>query len=149
MKRINEYKSLLFCLMFVASFSCTKKLDETVYSEDTPGNFYQTADQVTAAWILPYSYLQTHIYQIHFQDAEFVTDEACCPVLFGYIDQEGQWIRFHEHSWSANDTWILLEWQDLYQAIGYCNNFIDNIQNVDVSKFNLPVSKEQMIAEIR
>ena len=37
----------------------------------------------------------------------------------------------------------------MYQAIGYCNNFIDNIQNVDVSNMNLPVSKEQMIAEIR
>ena len=28
-------------------------------------------------------------------------------------------------------------------------NFIDNIQNVDVSKMTLPVSKEQMIAEVR
>jgi len=151
MKKINNYKSLFTLLIAVilCFTDCSKKLDEKVYSEDTPGNFYQTADQVVAAYVLPYSFLQTHIYQVHFQVAEFVTDEACVPVLFGYIDQEGQWIRFHQHTWAAQDTWILLEWQNLYQGIGYCNNFIDNIQNVDVTKMNLPVSKEQMIAETR
>ncbi len=150
MKRINYYKTLLFLfLIIITGFGCTKKLDETVFSEDTPGNFYQTADQVVAAYVLPYSYLQTHIYQVHFQDVEFVTDEACVPVLFGYVDQGGQWIRFHQHTWASPDAWILSEWQDMFQAIGYCNNFIDNIQNIDVSKFNLPVSKNQMIAEVR
>ncbi len=150
MKRIYYYKSLLVAvIIIIIGYSCTKKLDEKVYSQDTPGNFYQTADQVVAAYVLPYSYMQTHIYQVHFQDVEFVTDEACVPVLFGYVDQGGQWIRFHQHSWAAPDPWILSEWQDLYQEIGYCNNFIDNIQNIDVSTMNLPVSKEQMIAEVR
>ncbi|HEY2728263.1 MAG TPA: RagB/SusD family nutrient uptake outer membrane protein [Parafilimonas sp.] len=149
MKKITLYKSLLIFLIIATGISCTKKLNETVYSEDTPGNFYQTADQVVAAYVLPYSYLQTHIYQVHFQDVEFVTDEACVPVLYGYIDQEGQWIRFHQHTWASPDAWILTEWQDLYQAIGYCNNFIDNIQNIDVSKMDLPISKEQMVAEVR
>ncbi len=145
----NKVLSALIILVSVCFTNCSKKLNEKVFSEDTPGNFYQTANQVTAAYVLPYSYLQTHIYQVHFQDVEFVTDEACVPVLYGYIDQEGQWIRFHQHTWTANDNWILSEWQDMYQAIGYCNNFIDNMQNVDVSKMELPVSKEQMIAEVR
>ncbi|HYK45871.1 MAG TPA: RagB/SusD family nutrient uptake outer membrane protein [Parafilimonas sp.] len=150
MKRISEYRWwLLFFVAVVAGVSCTKKLNETVYSQDTPGNFYQTADQVVAGYVLPYSFLQTHIYQIHFQDVEFVTDEACVPVLYGYIDQEGQWLRFHQHTWASPDAWILYEWQDLYQEIGYCNSFIDNIENIDVSKMNLPVSKEQMIAEVK
>ncbi len=149
MKRVN-YKSLVFFLIAIAGFSnCTKKLNETVFSEDTPGNFYQTADQVVAAYVLPYSFIQTHIYQVHFKVTEFTTDEACVPVLYGYVDQEGQWIRLHQHTWSSSDPWILGEWQNMYQAIGYCNSFIDNIQKVDVSKMNLPVSREQMIAEVR
>ena len=98
-------------------------------------NFYQSADQIVAAFVLPYSFLQTHIYQVHFQDVEFVTDEACVPVLFGYVDQGGQWIRFHQHTWASPDSWILTEWQDLYQGIGYCNSFIDHMQNVDVSTY--------------
>jgi len=150
MKKINHKIILpLLILMGVCFSNCTKKLDETLYSVDTNSNFYQNKDQVMAAYVLPYSYMQTHVYQVHFQDVEFVTDEACVPVVFGYVDQEGQWLRFHQHTWTSRDFWILLEWQDLYQAIGYCNNFIDNIQNVDISTMDLPISKDQMIAETR
>ncbi|CAN5165239.1 RagB/SusD family nutrient uptake outer membrane protein [soil metagenome] len=149
MKKIH-YKILPLLIFIGACFSnCSKKLNETLYSVDTNTNFYQNADQVTAAYVLPYAFIQTHIYQVHFQVNEFVTDEACVPVLYGYIDQEGQWLRLHQHTWTAADFWILSEWQDMYQAIGYCNNFIDNLQKVDVSAMNLQVSKEQMIAEIR
>jgi starch-binding outer membrane protein, SusD/RagB family len=148
MKKIN-YKILLSLILIGGFSNCSKKLDETLYSVDTNSNFYQNADQVMAAYVQPYAFMQTHVYQVHFQVAEFATDEACVPVLFGYVDQEGQWLRLHQHTWTSTDFWILLEWQNLYQAIGYCNNFIDNIQNVDVSAMNLPISKEQMIAEIR
>ena len=149
MKKIN-YKILPLLALIMFCFSnCTKKLNETVFSADTPANFYQNADEVMAAFVLPYAYIQTHIYQVHFQVTEFSTDEACVPVLFGYLDQGGQWIRLHQHTWTAADPWLLTEWQDMYQAIGYCNDFIDNIQNIDVTAMNLPVSKAQMIAEIR
>lgn len=149
MKKIN-YKILSLLILIAFSFTnCSKKLDETLYSVDTNTNFYQNKDQVMAAFVQPYAFMQTHVYQVHFQDVEFVTDEALVPVVFGYVDQEGQWLRFHQHTWTSRDFWILLEWQDLYQAIGYCNNFIDNIQKIDVSTMNLPVSKEQMVAEIR
>src|SRR3954468_10421432 len=110
--------------------NCNKKLDENVYSENTPNNFYKTGEQVVAAYVLPYSFMQTHIYQVHFQVTEFTTDEALVPVLFGYIDQQGQWIRLHQHTWAAQDAWILADWQNMFQAIGYCNSFIDNIQNL-------------------
>jgi starch-binding outer membrane protein, SusD/RagB family len=149
MKKIHHKILPLLILIGVCLGSCSKKLDETLYSVDTNANFYQNADQVMAAFVQPYAFLQTHIYQVHFQVNEFVTDEACVPVLFGYVDQEGQWLRFHQHTWTSRDFWILYEWQNLYQAIGYCNNFIDNITNVDVTKMDLPISKEQMIAEIR
>ncbi len=149
MQKIN-YKILpLFVVMLLCFSNCTKKLNETVFSQDTNGNFYQNADEVMAAYVLPYAFIQTHIYQVHFQVTEFSTDEACVPVLYGYLDQEGQWIRLHKHTWTAADPWILTEWQDMYQAIGYCNNFIDNIQKIDVTAMNLPVSKTQMIAETR
>src|ERR1700710_2244169 len=88
----------LIILLSICFTDCSKKLNEKAFSEDTPGNFYQTANQVTAAYVLPYSYLQTHIYQVHFQDVEFVTDEACVLALYGGLDQGGQWIRFHQHA---------------------------------------------------
>ncbi len=151
MKQIRFNTTLLVILMamLVGFSNCNKKLEETVFSQDTPDNFFQTANQVTASYVLPYSFMQTHIYQTHFQITEFATDEAVVLALYGGIDQSGQWIRLHQHTWAAQDAWLLYEWQNMYQAIGYCNNFLDNVQKVDTSKINLPVSKERMIAEIR
>ena len=149
MKKSFYSIAFLFSSAIIVLTSCTKKLDETLYGSTTASSFYKSADQITAAYVLPYSYMQTQIYQTHFQDVEFVTDEACVPVLYGYVDQGGQWVRFHQHTWSAQDAWILYEWQNLYQAIGYSSNFITNMRNIDVSSFTLPVSKERMIADIR
>lgn len=126
-----------------------KKLDESLYSVATSDNFFKTADQVMAAYVLPYSFMQTHIYQVHFALQEFSTDEAVVPVRYGYIDQEGAWIRLHQHTWTSSDSWILAEWQNLFQTIGYCNYFIDAVKDKDLTDLHLPVPKEQMIAEIK
>jgi hypothetical protein len=150
MKKINYILLPLLVAIVICFSNCSKKLDETLYSVVTDSGFFKNSDQVMAAYILPYAFIQTHIYQVHFQITEFATDEACVPVLYGaYVDQGGQWLRLHQHTWTAADPWLLTEWQDMFQGIAYCNNFIDNIQNVDVSHMDLPVSKEQMIAEIR
>src|SRR6478752_6375653 len=101
MKKINFKILLLHVLLMVCFSNCNKKLDETLYSVSTISNFYKNADQVMAAYVLPYAYMQTHVYQVHFHDAEFVTDEACVPVVFGYVDQEGQWLRFNQHKWKS------------------------------------------------
>ena len=152
MRLSNKLKLLLGFTALVAvltsAVSC-KKLDEHVYSSITTSNFFQTKDQVLSGYVQPYTYLATHIYQVHFALSEFATDEAVCPERYGYADQDGMWNRLHQHTWSTNDAWINLEWNDLYQAIGYANYFIDAIQNVDVSKMALPISKPQMIAEAK
>jgi starch-binding outer membrane protein, SusD/RagB family len=140
---------LVFLMAAVVFLGSCNDLDEMVYSAETSGNFYQNADQVMAAYVMPYSFMQTHIYQTHFALQEFSTDEAVVPVRYGYVDQEGAWIRFHQHTWTSSDFWIRLEWENLFQAIGYCNYFIDGIQERDLSGMELPVSKERMIAEAK
>lgn len=145
---INKTLTIFFlAAMFV--LSACNDLDEKVYSSETETNFFQNADQVMAAYVLPYSFMQTHVYQVHFSLQEFSTDEAVVPVRYGYVDQQGAWIRFHQHTWTSSDFWIRLEWESLFQAIGYCNYFIDAIADVDVSNLDLPVTKEQMIAEVK
>jgi hypothetical protein len=149
MKRFH-YKSflLIFTVVILTSGGC-KKLDENLYSVTTDETFFKDADQVTAAYVLPYSFLQTHIYQVHFALQEFSTDEAVVPVRYGYVDQEGAWIRLHQHTWTSSDSWILLEWQNMFQGIGFCNYFLDAITDKDLSALDLPIGKEQMIAEIK
>jgi hypothetical protein len=151
MKKYNTLnKSLvIFFMATMMSLVACNDLDEKVYSSETSDNFYQNADQVMAAYVQPYSFMQTHIYQIHFALQEFSTDEAVVPVRYGYVDQQGAWIRFHQHTWTSSDFWIRLEWESLFQAIGYCNYFIDNLQDRDLENMDLPISKEQMIAEVK
>jgi starch-binding outer membrane protein, SusD/RagB family len=150
MKKSKYYRAFMHGFFVIATvcFSCND-LDETIYSAETSANFFQHEDQVMAAYVLPYSFMQTHVYQVHFALQEFSTDEAVVPVMYGYVDQEGAWLRFHRHTWTPSDFWILLEWQNLYQTIGYANYFIDNIQDRDLSAMDLPIGKEQMIAEAK
>jgi hypothetical protein len=150
MKKIINHKPLVaFVFTLALTFGGCNKLDESLYSVETDQNFFQNAGQVMSAYVLPYSFMQTHIYQVHFALQEFSTDEAVVPVRYGYVDQEGAWIRLHQHTWTSSDSWILYEWQNLFQAIGYCNYFLDAVEEKDLTAMNLPVSKEQMIAEVK
>ena len=85
MKKMKYFKKLKpwFWLAFIPLtltfvISCSK-LNEHVYSSETTTNFFQTKDQVMSAYVQPYAFLATHIYQVHFALAEFATDEAVCP----------------------------------------------------------------------
>jgi hypothetical protein len=152
MKILTKQKQKLLLALFAFIISCSiscKKLDEHVYTQLTTNNFFQTKDQVMSAYVQPYAFLATHIYQVHFALSEFATDEAVCPVRYGYVDQNGMWNRLHRHTWVTNDDWINTEWNDMYQAIGYANYFIDAVQSKDFSKMGLAISKEQMVAEVK
>jgi hypothetical protein len=80
---------------------------------------------------------------------EYSTDEAVATVKANQGYEDGKWIRFHRHTWTSGEDFILYEWSNMFQGIGYCNNFIDDIQANDLSQMKLPVSKDQMIAEIK
>jgi hypothetical protein len=145
---INKPLVVLLTAAVLLAVSC-KKLDEKLYDKVTAENYFQTKDQIMSGYVMPYAFMQTHIYQVHFSVQEFVTDEAVAPVRGGYVDQNGAWNRFHQHTWTTSEPWIELEWNNLYRTIGYCNYFIDAIKDKDVSKMGLPLSKEQMIAEMK
>lgn len=150
MKEYIYNKPLLtFLIAALIVFSGCNDLEESVYSEETSENFYQNEDQVMAAYIMPYSFMQTFVYQVHFPLQELSTDEVVAPTRNGYEDQDGAWVRLHRHTWTSSDLWIKYEWENLFQAIGYCNYLIDGLEDRDLSGMDLPLSKEQMIAEIK
>ena len=129
MKKNKLYTKVLLLFFAVTLFSAggCKKLNEKVYSAATTDNFFKSADQVLAAYLMPYGFMQTHIYQVHFALQEFVTDEAVAPVRGGYVDQNGAWIRFHQHTWTSQEPWIESEWSNMFQGIGFANYFIDAV----------------------
>lgn len=147
-KRYNKVFLLLTAALL--NFTACKKLDEKPYDLATSENFFKDANQLLAAYAMPYSFMQTHLYQVHFALQEFTTDEAVAPTRGGYVDQNGAWVRFHQHTWTSLEPWIELEWSNMFQAIGLCNYFIDAVQGKDLSTIpNLPMPKEQMIAEVK
>src|SRR3989337_3382733 len=104
MKTNTFYNKGLFLVlaMSLLTLDSCKKLEEQPYDAETSENFFKNADQVTAAYLMPYSFMQTHIYQVHFALQEFTTDEAVAPTRGGYVDQNGAWIRFHQHTWTSS-----------------------------------------------
>lgn len=151
MKIFKNYKTsfkVLFIFSFAMMAGCSD-LSQNPYGQLATENYYQNADQIMSAYLQPYSYLQTHVYQVHFGLQEFTTDEAVVPVRYGYVDQEGQWIRLHRHTWTSDDVWIKYQWDNLFQGIGFSNHFLENVEGKDLSEMNLPVPKEQLVAEIK
>ncbi|UBZ05579.1 RagB/SusD family nutrient uptake outer membrane protein [Salegentibacter mishustinae] len=146
---INHLTKILAIAILFITCGCDMDLEEEVYSEDTSENFYQNEEQVMAAYALPYAFMQNLYDGGHFALQELSTDEVVAPTRNGYEDQNGAWVRLHRHTWTSNDVWILYEWQNLFQAIGYSNFFIDAIENRDLSEMDLSISPEQMIAENR
>ncbi len=149
-KNINKLiLSLAISAMILGINGCSKELTEKVYSSDTENNFYTNATQVQAAYGLPYAFLQKVMYEIHFTMSELSTDETVVTVKANQGYENGQWIRFFQHTWTSQEPFILYEWSNLYQGIGYCNSFINAMEDRDISDFGMSVSKEQMVSEIK
>lgn len=149
---INKiYKKAVVMLLFstLLIFNACNDLEEEVYSTTTTANFYQTEDQIMAAYLLPYGFLQETVYDIHWSLATFSTDEAAATVKNGEGYENGRWIRFHQHTWTSDMDFILWEWYQVMRGIGFSNQFIGIVEDMDLSGFDLPLSKEQMIAEIK
>jgi len=148
-KKVFLKISIVYVFAALIFSGCAKKLQEHVYSDDTEDNFYTNATQVMAAYGLPYAFLQKVMYEIHFTMSELSTDEVVVTVKANEGYENGQWIRFFQHQWTSQEPFILYEWSNLYQGIGYCNSFIGAMENRDISGFDLPKPKEQLIAEVK
>jgi hypothetical protein len=124
-------------------------LSENVYSSTTTANYYQTTDQVLAAYSMPYSFLQFIHYDMHWSMATFGTDEAVATVKNNQGFENGRWVQFHQHTWTSALDWLEWNWYNYYQGIGYCNQLLEVLEDLDFDNFDLPISKQQMIAEMK
>lgn len=142
------FLGLAFAVIAFGINSCNN-LDEKVYSSTTTANYYQTTDQVMAAYSLPYSFLQFIHYDMHWSLVTFGTDEAVVTVKNNQGFENGRWIQFHQHTWTSSLDWLEWNWYNYFQGIGYCNQFLEVLEGLDFSNFNLPISKQQMTAELK
>jgi len=132
----------------LSTVSCTN-LEEEVFSETTTKSFYSSAEEVTANYLKPYTRLYVTSSLAHWICGELSSDCAAWPQKGKHGYDGGKWQQLHYHTWTPEHHEIKGAWNNTYQAIGYCNEFLNNIENIDVSNYNLPVPIEQMKAEMR
>jgi starch-binding outer membrane protein, SusD/RagB family len=128
--RNNMKKSLLLIkvtvvalLVTALSQSCTK-LDETLYSEVTPDNFFKSEKEFVSALGAAYtqfgSYASGDVYDLQ----EVTTDEMVVPTRGSDWDDGGNWRRLHLHSWTYEIGYVDGAWNFCYSGVNTANRLI-------------------------
>jgi hypothetical protein len=148
MKRM-KYTIKAIATVWLATLCACTNLDETVYSEIVSLNYYNTGEQVLAAYLSVYTPLQDVWEENYFNVVEFSTDEACRPTKVAHGYDGGQWIRFHRHQWETTESRINDIWNKCFKGIGFANSVLRDFQSLDFEKLNVPLPRKQMEAEMR
>jgi len=112
MKTTDRYKmkkslilvKALVLVMLVAAFnqSCTN-LDEELYGEVTPDNFFNTEEEILAALGAAYTQFGNWASGDPMFLQTVTTDEMVVPTRGQDWDDGGMWRRVHLHSWTSED----------------------------------------------
>jgi hypothetical protein len=123
--------------------ACTD-LDETIYSEVTPDQFFQSDEEFVsalgAAYTPLYGYAGTgSIYPLQ----EVSSDELVVPTRGQDWDDGGHWRRLHQHTYQWEDPTINGGWTFCYSGINTSNRLIFQFEELGVE------GADEFIAELR
>lgn len=144
-------KYLVFALIIsVFAFSACTNLDENVYSSVMSANYYQSKGDILRAVFRPFE----HGYiccNLKFELEELPADQIITPTRDDWWYDGGKWERYHYHAWTIDeDTWQASEWSNIYAGIGQCNLVLDDLAQLDPSKFELTKAEfDNLIAQLR
>jgi len=132
---------------------CTK-LDEKVYSSIESKNFYNNKREVYQAALRPYTHMQAWLAPTgqngHFYHAELAADQLAWPQKGRHGYDGGDHFRMHYHTWTANEGRQRDAWRLMWQGVGFINNAISDISNVDLARLGMSVEEhETVLAQLR
>jgi starch-binding outer membrane protein, SusD/RagB family len=107
----------------VLSQSCTK-LDEKLYSQVTPANFFKTDAEFVAALGSAYTQLGGYATGDINEVQEMTTDEIVVPTRGSDWDDGGTQRRLHLHSWGFDDGFMNNPWDFCYSGVSTANRLI-------------------------
>jgi hypothetical protein len=137
------FRGCALLTLITVNQSCTK-LDEQIYSEVTPENFFKSDAEFTSALGEAYSRLDwwvDHNRMLPLQ--EVTTDEMVVPTRGQDWDDGGRWRNLYKHEWDFNDLRVNYTWTYLYNGVGTCNRLIYQFNAINAA------NKDQYIAELR
>jgi len=133
----------ILLLALLASFGCSKPLEEEVYSSLGPSNFYQTAADAEALLNATYASSQGYrdLARNYLTFGELTTD-----IL---IERNGAINTFmqpvEDFVWDASHPWLTIVWTNWYTSIFRANTVIDKVPAITMNEDR----KQQIVAEAR
>ena len=128
--RNNMRKSLLLVkaiivVMLMAAFnqSCTN-LDEELYGEVTPENFFNTEEEILAALGAAYTQFGNWASGDPYTLQNVTTDEVVVPTRGQDWDDGGDWRRWHLHAWTREDGGLNGCWDFGFGGVNTANRLI-------------------------
>jgi len=136
-KERNKMKKSLFLLIgliMVAGFSqsCTN-LDEQLYSQVTPANFFKTEQEFISALGAAYTQFGNFATDTPQQLQEMTTDELTAPTRGQDWDDGGSWRRLHLHMWTKEDGAMNGAWNFGFNGVNTANRLIYQFQTLVTS----------------
>lgn len=117
------------------SLSACTDLDETVYSEVSSNNYFNTRDDVVAMAFRSFEHGYWTIVP-RFRMNELSADQLIIPRRDGSWDDGGVWRQFHYHTWTPDiSRHVHDEWDSQFAGIAQANFAIDRFNELDPEKF--------------
>ncbi len=139
MKTIYHY-IMIAAIGLSALTGCTD-LDETLYDQVGTQNYYNTKNDVVRAAFRPFEHAFWSIQSRHVLN-ELTADQLITPTRDGWWDDGGRWRRLHYHEWNVEDGGdAQSEWNGCFQGIMQCNYVIEDLEQLDASRFGFSASE--------
>lgn len=120
---------VIMAILIVAAFSqsCTK-LDEELFGEVTPANFFKSQEEFVSALGAAYTQLSGYASGDIMSLQETSTDEMVVPTRGQDWDDGGMWRRLHLHSWTYEDGYANGGWNFGFGGVNTANRLMYQFQ---------------------
>lgn len=139
---MNKYKFSIIAILLVTCTSCEKQLQERVFSQLSPNNYFTRAVDAETALNAVYASLN---YPNQIRDI-LVFGEVPTDIMFeraGAIFAQIQPVE--DFTWDASHAWLLNYWTTLYKGIYDANLILESVPGIDMNEER----KEILLGEAR
>jgi len=132
---MKAYKYLIVLALSSLSLSSCTDLDETVYSQVSSNNYFNTREDVVSMAFRSFEHGYWTIVP-RFRINELPADQLIIPRRDGSWDDGGVWRQFHYHTWTPDiSRHVHDEWDSQFAGIAQANFAIDRFNELDPKAF--------------
>lgn len=152
-KYFNKISAALTPIALLATVSCTE-LDETIYSELSKDNFYNSKVEIMQGVLRPFTHMQAWLAPTgqsgYYYHGESAADQIAWPQKGRHGYDGGDHVRLHRHEWTPQENRLRGSWGLMWEGLGYVNALLEDFEDVDFEAAGLTqVEMESIIAEVK